>query len=905
MNSDWRFVRILFAMIVIAGCSAGDGRLGNVGKKGSPPVAAVSIINYAGPDAAGNAVAAVRSQAELVVSGKDSDDPDGAILQYLWEVADDGGTGLATGDLLVRDRASVNVTVPRVSAAATIRLRLTVTSADGGTDSADAVLNVHPAADDNRFLQRPFENSKFGIIVTTNASRAAGAPAATYRLRVERRVKYRPRSASAAAAGLANYCATPFANWPAAAWTDDSQPWLPEPGFDGQGESGQYIFGQWNQGAGTVGLQEGADNAAYAPQNPGYFFPIPRLDADDVNRRYRSVVAPEPLRQLKGSDIDDAMVEVRITVEPTGGSSEVAFLLVDEFGQPVTHAGGQAITATNDGSGAAATLVLDADVLRRANFMESRQTAQSYYCAIDPEGRRLTLADWLVTNGFNPALPDLGADPVDAPANRPHAIYVNNYDLGFGRDMYMKRTPTGCTGPDDVKENISGVVMNYPSLEAAVRRTGAFLAVAMEYALRNPADSACDPANRMVTFYAYAPDDDGDADNDGTVEALQGMPAYRRVLSVNFDGRGEKYVPGACTVCHGGGPRTDLGAGGAYPDGGNVRATFLPWDPDSLLYADDAGSPSRADPSFSQAAGDALLRSRYSRQAQADSLREFNRMAYATYPNPAIQSGAFYPYAFYSGPRRLIEGWYGANLAGDYDASYVPQGWQVAGIGDVDPVEVYRKVIAPNCRSCHLQQVNGTGASPTDIRTSQFTSWAHFLSYATPAPAGTESTLHQYVFSSTIMPASRLTADRFWLPTPGSAGDLMAQVVRAASGLEEAPAPPGAPKVSPWPPSYNVYLNGGGFCTGSGLDEVSCPSGSWITIDANPVSFVREGDLQWEARRLAPAAACTDPPLTPLGADTAANGTAKFALRPATAGLYCVTVSAGGPPLKTWRIAVD
>lgn len=905
MNSNLRRIRIVLVMAAIAGCSAGDGRLGNVGSEhSSPPVAAVSIINYAGPDGAGNTMAGVRSQAELIVSGKDSDDPDGAILQYLWEVADDGDTGLASADLLVRDRASVNVTVPRVSAATTIRLRLTVTSADGGSDSADAVLNVHPAADDDKFLQYPNANSKFGIVVTTLASRAAGAVTATYRLRVERRIKYRPRSASAGAAELANYCATSFENWPVAAWTDDSQPWLPEPGFDGQGESGQYILGQWNQGAGTVGLQQGVGNAVYAPQNPSYYFPIPSLDADDINRRYRSVVAPDPFRQLKGSDIGDAMVEVRITVEPTGTSPEVAFVLVDEFGQPVTNAGGQVITATNNGSGGAATLVLDADFLRRANFMESRQTAQSYYCAVDPEGRRLTLTDWLVANGFNPALPDFGADPVDAPADRPHAIYVNNYDLGFGRDMYMKRAPTSCTGPNDVKENVSGVVINYPSLEAAVRRTGAFVAVAMEYALKNPAGSACDPANRMATFYAYVPDDDGDADNDGTIEALQGLPAYRRVLSVNFDGRGEKFVPGACTVCHGGGPRVDLGAGGAYPDGGDVQATFLPWDPDSLLYAADAGSPSRADPSFSQAAKDAFLRSKYSRESQKDALREFNRMAYATYPNPTIQSAGFYPYAFYNGPRRLIEGWYGANLAGQFDSSYVPEGWQVAGIGDVNPVDVYRNVIAPNCRSCHLQQVRGGGVSPTDNRMSQFTSWADFLGYATLFPGENESVLHRYVLSSAVMPASRLTTDRFWLPASGSAGGLLAQVVRAASGLEDAPPPPGAPKVSPWPPGVDVFVHGGGSCAGSGADEVTCPAGSWITIDARPISFVRERDLVWEARRMATAAACADPALTPLYADTAGNGTSRFALRPAASGLYCVTVSAGGAVLKTWRIVI-
>jgi hypothetical protein len=891
------------ALAVMAGCSAGDGKLGGSAgtQPAGAPVAMASIINYAGPDVSGNTTANVRSQAEVIVSGKDSDDPDGPILQYSWEVADAGGTGLATADLLVRDRASVNLTMPRVSAAATVRLRLTVTASDGAKDSADAILNVLPAADGDGFLQYPGSAATFGIVVTTSSSRSAASANATYRLKVERRVKYRPRAMSGSGAVLSNYCALPQSSWPPAAWTDGNQPWLPEPGFDGSTEAGQYIVGQWNQGAGTVGVQPSVIAAIAAAQNPRYFLPIPSLDADDVNRHYRSVVSPDPDRQLKGSDIDDSLLEVRITLEPTAGAVDAAFVLINEAGEAIGN------PVSNNGTGAAVTMVVDAETLRRGASQESRLTAQAYYCAIDPNGRRLTFADWLVTNGFNPAAAEFGADPVDAPAARPHAIYVNNYDLGFGRDMYMKRTPTGCTGASEVKQNVAGVVVNYPSLEAAVRHNGSFIAVAMEYALRDPAGSACDPANRMTTFYAYVPDDDGDADNNGTVEAGQGLPAYRRVLSANFDGRGEKYIPGSCAVCHGGVPRRVMGAGGAYPNGGDIQATFLPWDLDALLYTKDAGSPSRADPSFSRASEDDGLRSKYSRDAQAATLREFNRIAYSTYPNPATQNvGGKYPFAHYAGPRQLIEGWYGADLSGTYNGAFVPAEWPATDASGLSPRDIYRNVLAQNCRACHLQQVQTATVLPDAVatRAPQFSRWADFVSYATPATGETQGKLQQHVFATAVMPGSRLTSDRFWLPSSNSPGDQLATALRTLSSLPATPLRPGTPGVSSRQVAGDIGIEAGSSCSaGSRADELTCPLLKWISVNAAPVSFVRQ-DLRWALRRVQSGSECSAPELTPAGAVTAADATSRFAFRATTPGLFCVTAAAGSISLKTWRIVI-
>src|SRR5581483_11856943 len=184
---------------------------------------------------------------------------------------------------------------------------------------------------------------------------------------------------------------------------------------------------------------------------------------------------------------------------------------------------------------------------------ENSQTAASYYQAIDPQSTKLTLRDWLTQNCFDPAAADFGADA--------HAVYANNFELGFGRDMYFKTTrPANCTSSTFTPGNAAAVVINYLTLEGAAKKAGAFIAVAMEY-------RAVDAARSMpglVTFYAFAPDAD--------------TGELRRVSAANFDGRGEKYLPGACAFCHGGRPKTpdptDLGKTytAATPAGADIGA---------------------------------------------------------------------------------------------------------------------------------------------------------------------------------------------------------------------------------------------------------------------------------------------------------------------------------------------
>ena len=217
---------------------------------------------------------------------------------------------------------------------------------------------------------------------------------------------------------------------------------------------------------------------------------------------------------------------------------------------------------------------------------DTRVSALAYYRTIDEpddEAAKRVLSGWLAQAGFAGGATDWAAmrAALTSSTTGAHAVYLNNFDLGFGRDMYLRLgacddgTPASLAQATQGACDVYGVVINYGSLEAAARNLQPIIAVAMEYT-RAPASGD----QRITKFYTYAPNRRGDFD---------------RVLSIDLDGRGEKFMPGACTVCHGGTPRgLDAGDPARYGNGGDVDATFLPWDLDSLLYSD-------TDPAFSHA----------------------------------------------------------------------------------------------------------------------------------------------------------------------------------------------------------------------------------------------------------------------------------------------------------------
>jgi hypothetical protein len=534
----------------------------------------------------------------------------------------------------------------------------------------------------------------------------------------------------------------------------------------------------------TSGWSQALGASAYGcadQRNPQIQIPIPRLNldeklADGSGHRLFDVLEP--------SDVDrDPSSDPTLAVNPLTTEPARAIVYAQISIQPSLPlaSGGTAAMCINgvlntaSGNTAAATVKSDdlAPVASATVLHDNSVSSHGYYAAIDPvtdpSTAKNTLTKWLSANTFNPNVPGWGADA--------HAVYTNNFDLGFGRDMYMKvgncdagvKAASPATllsllaqaqqSPNSVPAavgqcDIAAVVVNYVSVQAAANRLNPINAVAMEYS------AVAGQGARFVKFYAFAPD------------TRTGV--FQRVSSVDLDHRGQKSMPQSCVVCHGGTPGTAVTNSSGVPTGytvngvagGNLNAGFISWDLDSFLYSD-------TDPGFSQKAQDADLKATYTRAKQEPQLKLLNFGAYLTMGDANRFALA----------RELVTGWYGgASLPfasfnnGSATSKFVPDGWKPANNGNPANSDVfYEDVFARTCRMCHIQQAPKAGV---DLSTAcavgdaalvkvlgassdQFPMGCYFEFVNTPKIA--------QVLSSGKMPFARRTADRLWIDAAGNA----------------------------------------------------------------------------------------------------------------------------------------
>jgi len=145
------------------------------------------------------------------------------------------------------------------------------------------------------------------------------------------------------------------------------------------------------------------------------------------------------------------------------------------------------------------------------------------------------------------------------------------------------------------------------------------------------------------------------------------------IPSINLDGRGEKFMPGACVACHGGSNYN----GGFTPDGKLPTAAlspylgsrFLPFDTGNYLFGSSAA---------------------LSEPSQSEALYQLNKLVQST---EASFSSASPPDTATS---RLVQNWYQEGHA--LNKQYVPDAWKAAG---PNSALFYQKVMGGVCRTCH------------------------------------------------------------------------------------------------------------------------------------------------------------------------------------------------------------
>jgi len=281
--------------------------------------------------------------------------------------------------------------------------------------------------------------------------------------------------------------------------------------------------------------------------------------------------------------------------------------------------------------------------------VDGEQVATDYYAAIDAGNAKTTLGGWWAANGF-------GADG----SGGTRAAYLNDNDLGFGRDMNCRNNGsdlacyvTNYGLPDQNPTNADDAANRNPATRGAT--------VTMEFKSSAPAD-------RQVTFYVFG----------------GGDPGSPRIKFADLDGMGPKPVPHLCFICHGGSPSLDP----ATKEG--LHARFREFDLPSFKYSGNR--------SWNYApAGNTLT------PAETAAFGTLNQMARNTQP-PS------------SAIRALINAWYpGNNFANPPVKPAVPSGWNVgAAINGQSPAQVaaaYHNVYGQSCRTCHVARDEGVADS--------------------------------------------------------------------------------------------------------------------------------------------------------------------------------------------------
>ncbi len=747
-----KYASLLLAAAALSACNSSSA-----GKLTEPmPTAVVMTIGQPFVVVGtGGLTTTVRAGADVVLTAKNSykgaNDTGVPIIDFAWKRID---TGTDPVTLVTRTNNTVTFTAPEVLTATLLKFQLTVTDSNGNSSSAEADVTVMPLRDADHFLKYEFITDTFTVGAVTDTPLAP--------------------------TGAASNVTIPFTVTITKIDTFTDSNGIVQTVQVG---TPQVLSSGWNASVGNNG------NACNDVLTPSVKAHIPTFEVDDVITDASSPFLGQPvsnLMQLSDVDLDPP----NPAIPPAYASAKIVIAYAPVAAGDAAHvaapAGTNALACVGGiGPATSASLTMKSEDLYLAMnenspsspfvIRDNAQTASLYYATIDPTASKTDLASWLTLNGFDPAAADYGASA--KPASIYHATYTNNYDLGFGRDMYLS------VGPCDVDVtnmplqqqishcDVASVVVNYLSVEAAIKRINPINAVAMEYTGPKPGVGP-----RFVKFYTFAPD--------------TRTGRFLRVTSVDLDHRGQKYMPAACTVCHGGQPNQikDVLTAGKYlstpnfppPDGpsgvdGDVNASFLPWDLDSFLYSD-------TDPGFSNKPQDAAIKAQYTRAKQEPQFKLLNSGTYLTLSratNPAEQ------FRFVV-LQELLEGWYaqngsGAGLPGSFNGAFVPPGWQEANNGNpkttatsTGSAAIYTDVYMRNCRTCHVGQAPRDAYNPLTGPQCSLSMLNNNTGRSDQYPVGcyygfVQTTNMAALLSEGLMPSSRRTMDRLWADPAGGA----------------------------------------------------------------------------------------------------------------------------------------
>lgn len=707
-----RNLMLCLPVLLLWGCGGSESNNRSNLPADLAPVAVAEVLGAS----INNGQVNVRSGSDVLLTGQNSTGNDDPILHYKWEQIDSSGYKV---DLYERATNSIVFTAPNIPSSNTqgvsLKFRLTVTDSDGVKATSDIGVSVQSIRDAQHFLTLPGVENKVVAYVTANKDDVI-----TSDIPVTLEVKA-------------------VASWQ---------------GRDGNNHQTDILTKTYT-GIVPAGKVEAITNN----NNLMFNVALPELNADSINKQFTGDTRAS---RLEFENIQTAHITMSFQLHQSTGSPLGVYLadssginILDDVAlQQKPYAENNEQTAIKNQKpllvSTDSPVSVDLETLRQALNLESKLSANNYYKCLDPVEQTKSFDGWLTAAGFT------GKD--DGAVN---TKYLNNYDLGFGRDMHIRQDKNG---------NVYSYVINYPTLDSMLHNRGEFAIVAMEYSAIPtgncgdiPSTTNTATAQKIVKFFAFVPD--------------QKNGGYLRADSMNFDGRGEKYLPGVCTSCHYGNNHTKEfnSTGKILAVNADLDSSFMPWDLDSFLYT-KANNPHLVDNAYIASAKTANAGSteenQYAREMQEALFKQQNQMVLHTFTENPKRLLRF------AQPIKQLHGWYGspaeratvealnfgsdanalsdADLlelqrltktlpSGKFDGSYIPKGWR----GDKSQETLYADVYERNCRICHLFTPNAKF---------DFDSYAEFVGHPS---------LKNYVYERGLMPLSRLTMDRFWLSFNG------------------------------------------------------------------------------------------------------------------------------------------
>lgn len=400
--------------------------------------------------------------------------------------------------------------------------------------------------------------------------------------------------------------------------------------------------------------------------------------------------------------------------------------------------------------------------------------ATAYYVAVDPTNAKDTLAKWKAANGFGNS----------ATGTEVSVVFGDVKDLGYGRRMTARKNNDG-TIAFWVENYLVSAAANYTysslNLDAAVVRDKRWHVGtnAIDYSPPPGVAVTADCGNCYPKFFTYHP------------------TSEQRLLEAQLDGRGTKTMPGICINCHGG--RGDpLRADGSFPRSvnsvtlsGDVQAHLQSFVVDSFGYSSAPG---------------------YTRADQEARFRTINQWVLCSYP---LKNGTVKPTGnaedvcrrvagfneWQGSAAEMVKHWYGgpgmaSSTFSDTDV-YVPMSWRAAS-STVATETLYKSVIAPTCRVCHvLRGTENQAVLPgydADISFMTYSDASNkdFVNYA--------DRIKVHVFDRGNMPLGKLIYERFWNSTqPETLATFLESKGKVVRDTSNVLLQPGRPVADPGP----------------------------------------------------------------------------------------------------------